>query len=296
MKPLKSPFSKRLKYLFEYSLYRLFSGLARALPRRSALQLGNRLGDLARLLLPGRRRIVRNNLRRAFPEMNSPEMAQHLRAIFRHLGMGTMEMLRVPLLRQNDLLALFEIEGLEHLREAYALNQGVFLLTGHLGFWEAGTFLLPALGFPTDFVVKPMKNPRVDRHLRKLREAAGGRCLDSRHGARKIVRSLAQKRGVGILLDQHVSPRQAVAVDFFGQKAYTTPVIAEIAMRYDVPVVPIFSYRRPDNRYQVIIEPMLRLPHDPEGATAHTALLTACIEKAVRKDIDQWFWLHRRWR
>ncbi|MBE0597106.1 MAG: lysophospholipid acyltransferase family protein, partial [Desulfuromonadales bacterium] len=196
---------------------------------------------------------------------------------------------------QDDLLALFQIEGIEHLREACAHGKGVFLLTAHLGFWEAGTFLLPALGFPTDFVVRPMKNPYIDRHLTRLRESAGGRCINSRQGARKIVRSLTQNRGVGILLDQHTSRRQAVEVDFFGQKAHTTPVIAEIAMRYDVPVVPIFSYRLPDNRYQVIVEPMIFLP-PVDGGTANTALLTACIEKAVRRDIDQWFWLHRRWR
>jgi KDO2-lipid IV(A) lauroyltransferase len=28
----------------------------------------------------------------------------------------------------------------------------------------------------------------------------------------------------------------------------------------------------------------------------NTALLTSIIEDAVRRDITQWFWVHRRWR
>ena len=85
--------------------------------------------------------------------------------------------------------------------------------------------------------------------------------------------------------------------DFFGRKAYTTTAISNLAMKYQVPVVPIFCQRLPDNRYQVWAEPMLLLPGQGEQAVQeNTQLLTNIIEAAVRKDITQWFWMHKRWR
>jgi KDO2-lipid IV(A) lauroyltransferase len=249
--------------------------------------------------MPKRRAIARENLRRAFPQMPPEDLDRHVRETFRHIGIGSMEMLRLDLLQEDrDLQPLFRFHGLEHLREAYRMGKGVFLLTGHIGFWEVGTFFLPKLGFPVDFIAKPMKNPWIDQRFLHAREAAGGRCIDSRHAARKIVRSLAENRGVAVLLDQHTSKKKAVSVDFFGRPAYTTPVIAQLAMKYGVPVVPVFVYRTPENRYEVEIEPLLLLGDSPDRAqvVANTALLTARIEAAVRRNIDQWFWVHRRWR
>lgn len=290
---------KRLKYYFEYSLFMTLNVVARALPRRLTLKLGAALGACTPYLLPKRRQIAYDNLRRAFPEKSEAEIRSIMARMFRHLGKIAFEMLLVDTFKAGrDLERFFDVHGLEHLREAYALNRGVIILTGHLGFWEVGTFFFGALGFPADFVAKQIRNPYISRHFEKLREAGGGRVLDARKGARKIVRSLAEKRVVCILLDQHTSPKTSVKVDFFGRPAYTTPIITQIAMKYDVPIVPVFNYRTEDDRYQVYFEPALRLPNDPSPETIveQTALLTAHIEAAIRKAPHQWFWVHRRWR
>ena len=60
-------------------------------------------------------------------------------------------------------------------------------------------------------------------------------------------------------------------------------------------MVPIFSYRRSDDRYDFEIQPMFFLK-DEATVEENTAYLTAIIEEAVRKDPTQWLWVHRRWR
>ena len=153
------------------------------------------------------------------------------------------------------------------------------------------------LGFPADFVAKKMKNPLADRYITRMREAAGGHCIDNKSGARKIIRALAENRGVAVLIDQHSRSSDAVSVPFFGRPALTTPIIARLAMKYQIPVVPVFSYRTSDDRYDFQIHPMFFLKDEPEASvTENTALLTSIIEKAVRQDVTQWLWLHRRWR
>jgi KDO2-lipid IV(A) lauroyltransferase len=131
-----------------------------------------------------------------------------------------------------------------------------------------------------------------------MREQQGCRVLDARHGARRILKSLAENRAVGLLIDQHTTPHRAVQVPFFGRPAWTTPIITQIAMKQGTPIVPSFSYRADDNRYDIYFEPMLlfEASDDPTAVAANTQRLTASIETAVRRDITQWFWVHRRWR
>lgn len=291
--------NRTLRNYLEYGLFLLIFHLVRRLPRALALALGTRLGTLARLLLGRRRRRAAENLRLAFPEASADQIAAWVREHFRHLGIIGIESLRIddytdPELQRRSL----EIHGLEHLQNAFADGRGAFLMTGHLGFWELGTMLMPTLGFPVDFVYKRMKNPLVERRLVALREAAGGECIEKHRAARKILRSLAANRGIGILIDQRIGARGAIVVDFFGRPANTTPVVTEMAMRQKIPVVPVFSWRLADGRYRIVFEAPLRFANDPDpqAVVRNTALLTKRVEDAVRQAPAQWFWVHDRWK
>ncbi|NLC70000.1 MAG: lysophospholipid acyltransferase family protein [Desulfuromonadaceae bacterium] len=288
-----------LKHRIGYTFFLMAAFVSRILPRDAALALGAHLGGLGQLILRKRAAIAAENLRQAFPEKSPEEIKDTLRAVFRHLGISGMEILRVDLLKgKSDLNRYFSISGLEHLQEAFAMKRGVIILGGHIGFWEGGAFFLPALGFPVDCVAKRIRNPFIDRFFEKMRTTNGTHVLDSKKGARRILRALSQNRGIGILLDQHITRREAVPDTFFGRPVWTTPVITQIAMKQGVPIVPINVYRTKDYRYQVIIDPVILLERsdDPEAVIRNTSLLTANIENAVRRDITQWFWVHRRWR
>lgn len=273
--------------------------VVRRLSRRRALKLGKTLGRWSMTFLAGRYRLARKNLEQAFPDLSGNEIETILQKNFEHVGICGVEMLRIDLLKPggDDFSNLFVVEGREHLDEAMALGRGAILLTGHLGFWEMGTFVLPELGIQCDVVAKPMRNPLADDYFSRIRTKFGARLLNSKKGARRILKSLQQNRIVGVLLDQHISPPGSVVTDFFGRKAYTTTAITNLAMKYRIPVVPVFCLRREDNRYRVWAEPPLLLEGEGSRAVAaNTQLLTDKIEAAIRQDVTQWFWMHKRWR
>ena len=287
------------KHRAEYLLLRLIAAIVRRLPRRTALAAGAVVGRLGMRVLPGRYRLARENLRRALPDMDSETLENCLRKNFEHFGICGIEMLRLDMFRSGseDLKRYVDVEGTELLREALDLNRGVLLLTAHLGFWEVGAFVLPELGIPFDVVAKPLRNPLADRYFEKIRTSFGTEVIDSHNGARRILKSLQAGRVVGVLLDQHISPPGSVMTKFFGRKAYTTTAITNMAMKYQIPVIPMFCLRQPDNRYKIWVEPMLLLSGKGDHAVAaNTQLLTDRIEQAVRRDISQWFWMHKRWR
>ncbi|MDT8418968.1 MAG: lysophospholipid acyltransferase family protein [Desulfuromonadales bacterium] len=296
----KKSLLRRVRFRSEYIATLFLALLIKALPRQLSLKLGGALGCLGFWLMPERRRLADVNMRLALPEMSAVERRRALGKMFEHFGICGVEMLRLDRFRPGtgDLQRYFELDGMDYLREAYALGRGVLFLTGHVGFWEGGNFAIPEQGLPFDVVAKPMKNPLADRYITRLRETYGARVLDSKKGARRILKSLQQGRGVAILLDQHIRPPGSVPVDFFGRKAFTTTAITNMAMKYQVPVVPIFIYRLPGYRYRITAEPMMMLENgdDPQLILKNTQLLTDRIEAAIREDVSQWFWMHKRWR
>lgn len=292
---------KIIKYRSEYVLFLLLYSLMRLLPLQLALRLGSALGTLIYFVQPQRRSKARENLRRAFPEKNEEECRLLLRENFRQLGISAVEMLRLDLYRDPQTLKeFFTLTGIEHVQEALAGGHGCFLLTGHVGFWEAGSILMPQHGIPTDAIYKKMKNPYVEKRIMALRESAGARWIEKNHAARKILRSLKENRAVAVLIDQRVSPLEGVLVNFFNRPVIATPIIALMAIKQGAPIIPIFSWRRPDNHYEIIFAPMITFPQEenpaPATVIAATQLLTEKIEAAVRRAPEQWFWVHDRWR
>jgi len=275
------------------------AAIARTLPRIPALKLGRVLGRLSQYAQPKRVKTAFDNLQRAYPDQDSTWINLQIRQNFEHLGISGIEMLRLnKFSTQQDLENNFTFEGLEHLEKIKRENSSAFLLSAHIGFWEVGSFFLPKLGIPCDFVAKTIRNPYVDRFFLQQREANGARCIDSKKGARRIIKSLANNRVVCLLLDQHISKKQAVIVDFFNRPAYATPIIPQIALKNETPIIPVFVYRNADFSYRVVIEPpqVFTGKSSPELIQSCTQQLTNTIEAAVRKHPTQWFWVHRRWR
>ncbi len=283
----------------EYIPFICIATLFRTLPRSVALGLGKRLGQLTQQVQGRRVSIARDNLQKAFPKMPPEEISATISAMFKHLGISFIDMLRVDQYRgQQDLERYFEIKNNENLTEALKLGRGCIALSGHVGFWESGAFFLPQLGFKAEVVAKPMRNPLIDAYFSRIRKANGNQVINSRKGARGILKSLQKNNTVCILLDQHLGGQGSVAAPFFGRAAHTTTIITQMATRYQIPIVPIFTYRQPDGTYLCRFEKMLLLEGDlsEENILANTTLLNQRIEAGVRHDISQWFWLHRRWR
>lgn len=292
---------KSFRYRSEYLLLLLLLKVVHLLPRQVAFFLGRQLGSLIYYLQPNRRKKARENLRRAFPEKTEEECRHLLRKNFCQLGISAVEMLRLDLYGNAETAEkYFSLPGIEHIDAALALGKGCFFLTGHVGFWEAGSILLPLHNIATDVIYKRMKNPYIDQYILNLRESTGARGIEKRNAARKILRSLSENRGVAVLIDQRISPLEGIIVNFFNRPAITTPIIAQMAIKQGTPIIATFSTRLPDNRYEITFAPMITFPQEvnpsAETVLAATQLLTDKIEEAVRKTPEQWFWVHDRWR
>ncbi|MFQ5831063.1 MAG: lysophospholipid acyltransferase family protein [Candidatus Methylomirabilia bacterium] len=270
------------------------------LPHSWKLWLGRQLGNLAYGVLPGRRRLARQNLAAAFGEERSPEEVTHLcRESFRHQGMTLMEVCTLLFRPPAALLSRVEVEGVSHLQAAAARGRGVLLLGAHLGNWELLTVAHTLTGYPLSVIVRPMDSPVLNRIVTRIRKRSGVEVINKRQALPAMLEALRRQRMVGILLDQNTTRREGVFVPFFGRPASTSKSLALLTLRSGAPVVPVFIHREPDGAHRVIIEPEVRL--SPTGdrekdIVAYTEGFSHIVEGAISRWPAQWLWMHGRWR
>jgi KDO2-lipid IV(A) lauroyltransferase len=274
-------------------------GAAGRVPIPVALWLGRRLGDLAFLALPRRRRIALANLARAYPELPLRERRRLARRASQHFGMTLVELPRLLAAPLDGTLARIGLEGVEHLHAVMKASGRALLLTAHLGNWEILCAAHRLTEYGLSVVVRPLDAPWLDAITARLRRRTGVEIIDKRGALRPVLQALRRGHMVGILMDQNTSRREGVFVDFFGHPASTSRSIAVLALRTGAPIVPVFARRHADGGHRVIVRPALPMPvqNDPEAAVVElTARCTAEIERAIREAPDQWLWSHDRWR
>ncbi|HMB06627.1 MAG TPA: lysophospholipid acyltransferase family protein, partial [Isosphaeraceae bacterium] len=89
-------------------------------------------------------------------------------------------------------------------------------------------------------------------------------------------------------------------VEFFGRPASTHKAIALLAIEHKAPVVVGYARRiGPGFRYEVGCPEIIE-PSEWTGTADDVRLLTqrytSALETIIRRDPDQYLWLHRRWK
>lgn len=266
------------------------------LPAAIGLAAGRRLGDLLWLVLPGRRAVALDNLRRSFgAERSAAEIRQLARRSFQNVGMNLVEGCCYFLRPTQVMLSRVRMEGREHLQAAAARGRGVLILTAHFGNWELLAAAHGLSGLPLSIVTRPLDYPLLDDLAARFRRRSGAELIVKRQAVREVLTALRRQRMVGILLDQNATRAEGVFVPFFGSPASTSKGLALLALRTGAPVVPIFLRREPDGRHCMDVGAAVPPPADGQIAT-YTSAFNRVLEATIRRTPEQWFWMHDRWR
>jgi len=286
-----------VRYRLEYLAVRLLAALVKPMSMQRARAVGAAIGRLAFRLDARHRRVALDNLARAFPTRSEAERIATARRVFEHFGSVIVELLRASTMSRNELMALVESEGDEHIWNALESERGVLCFTGHFGYWEMQAIASAARFVPLSVVARPLDNPYLDRMVEDIRTMTGNQVIARQGGIRRVLRELSSKGVVAILIDQHLQ-RDAIKVDFFSRPAATTSALAALALRTKAIVVPVFALPMPGGRYRLVYEHPVDPPREdsPDAIREFTQRCTDVLEMYVRRHPELWLWMHRRWR
>lgn len=289
----------RLRNRAEAAAFALAKGLLGLLPKERAEAAGRAAGGLYGRLDRKRRELAARNLARAFPEKSAGEIAALVRDVFAHFGGMAADLVVTLDEPVEETLARVDVANIEVARAARATGRPLIFLTPHLGNWELAAFAAAANGLAMAVVARPLDNTLLEERLRAFRERTGNRVVPKADAARPILKTLRRAGMVGILVDQHAHPPDAVVAPFFGRPASTTTVVARMADRTEALVLPAHALRVAPRRYRLAFEDPLdvrALAPEEREVGALTSRINRLVEEMVRRDPSQWLWLHNRWR
>ncbi len=270
------------------------------LPRGVARAIGALVGSLAFTLFGRLRRVGLQNLSLAYPTWTAQQRQAALKTVYRNLGYQLAEFCLMSGYTAMQASRFIEYEGLERYLAARARGKGVLVVTGHLGAWELSSFYHSLVGYPMGLVIRRLDNPLVDAFVNRIRCLHGNRVIHKDDFARGLIASMRAGETVGILMDTNMTPPQGIFVPYFGVDACTGAGLARIALKTDAAVLPGFllwdeARRKYVLRFGECME-LLRTGNADADIRANTAAFTRAIEDAVRRNPEQWLWMHRRWK
>ena len=245
---------------------------------------------------PSRRRVVLENLGLAFPDLPPEErLALGCRAL-RNTVLNAFELARLLQAPEALRQAVPLDAALQQIRDA-VIDRPLLLVTPHLGSWELFGNAASLNGVRLSAVAHEIRNPYIDRLVRRSRTAHGIEIIPSQGAVRGIVRAVRAGRHIGLLMDQNTRPSEGGAyVDFFGLPVTVTRAPATLLRRLGLGLYVGACVRRPEGGFQVVTQCLQANPGVEGGDQALLQAIMSANEALIRRFPDQYLWTYRRWR
>lgn len=248
------------------------------------------------------KRIARESLKIAFgKEMTDAQIEKLVVNNFQNLGHGMIEMFYY-MQNPEKVASKVVFKNKERLDMALKEGKGVIAVTAHFGNFPLMMLHCAQLGYKTNCIIRPTRDPAVEDFLMKKRNHCGLKTIYAVPRHRSVVQSLQALRNneiVFIPLDQNFGSGSGVFVDFFGQKAATATGPVVMAQRTQAAIVPMFIIRSNADEHIIFVENPIDIKQgkdEEDTLLINTAHITHLIEQYIRRYPHEWGWMHRRWK
>ncbi|MBT3711080.1 lysophospholipid acyltransferase family protein [Rhodobacteraceae bacterium nBUS_22] len=252
--------------------------------------LGTTFAAVMRWFPPAARSFDRE-ARRVFPNMTRGARAKLGQSMGNHMGRTLFELYHDAEFQAQNHKFRVSGPGLDALKEVHATGKGAIIVSGHFGQVEAIRAVLRQNGMESGAIIRTHKNPHYARRIRTGIEAGGKPILSTgRAGTMALVRHLRSGGIITILLDEKYP--EGIRLPFLGLDALTSISAAQLALKYDLPMIPAYGIRINDeNAVQVIFE----APIAHTDSVTMTRVFNDSLSARILANPDQWYWLLKRW-
>lgn len=284
-----------LYYLIKGSLY-LFSRL----PFWVMYRISEVLFVIAFYVVGYRKKVVLDNLQKAFPEKPLQEIKTIRRRFYLHLCDLLVESLKGVTLSARQLEKRMRFDSPEVIDAIAKGGRSAIIIASHYGNfeWTNACIDYHSGPVPTFTIYHELKSPYFERLMRGVRTRWGTQLIPKQTAFRAALRELKGHCMIGFVSDQSPSRRkQLYFSQFLGRPTAMHEGAAMIAVGRNIPAY--FADVRKIKRgyYSCTLVPIPTSTYaatkDVHGFTDHHA---AMLEAVIREEPAYWLWSHRRWK
>ncbi len=238
---------------------------------------------------------IYSNIRKGFPDINSKNLNNITKLMWNNYGRLFAEYMFIKNFRSGELAKNIQIEGQEILEEIIKSKKQVIFVSGHFSNFELMAMYLEKTGIKLSTIYRPLNNVFLNRIMEKIREKfiCKHQIKKGVGGLKKLISLKKNNYSTALMIDQRVS--EGILSDLFNQQALTTTIPAQLAKKFNIPVVPVYIERIKDLNFKISI-------HDPinfskkDSVENITHKLNNILGAMILKRPEQWIWSHNRWK
>jgi KDO2-lipid IV(A) lauroyltransferase len=240
---------------------------------------------------------IDENLEKFLSSYNEEQKENIKKTMWSNYGKTFVEYLFLSKFRKNN--SHINFKGKEVLKSIINKNKPVIFVSGHFANFELMSMELTREMINLATIYRPLNNLFLNPFMEYVRRTyiCRNQIKKGIAGVKDSINYLKKNYSIALMIDQRVS--EGKRLPFFDQMALTTTLPAQLAIKFDLEIVPIYIKRNLDDSFEMEILKPIALDRNEDLNTQKintTIKLNKILEEMISRDPGQWIWTHNRWK
>ena len=287
---------KTIKYFFQaiiiYLFFIIIKIIGLKLSRSFFSYFFNKIGPLIKS-----EQIINDNLQK-FIGTYSEDIKQNTKfKMWSNYGKVFVEYLFLSKFRNNN--SHIVIKGEKILEKIIKKNKPVIFVSGHFANFELMSMELTKRKLNLATIYRPLNNFFINPFMEYLRRkyVCRNQIKKGLSGVKDSINFIKNNYSIALMIDQRVS--EGKKLPFFEHMALTTTLPSQLAVKFNLDIVPIYINRKDNDNFEMEIYEPIKIVNKENAETTKldfSIKLNKIIEQMISKDPGQWIWTHNRWK
>jgi KDO2-lipid IV(A) lauroyltransferase len=208
-------------------------------------------------------------------------------------GMTFVEYIYLKRFKDNNFH--MNIQGEEILDKISKNQNAVIFISGHFANFELMSMEITKKKIKLATIYRPLNNFFINPFMEHLRKkyVCSNQIKKGLRGVKEAIKYIDQKHSIALMIDQRVS--EGDKIPFFGEDALTTTLPAQLALKYNLDIVPVFIKRKDNSKFEMQVEQPINISKYNNKFDL-SLKLNQVLEAMIEKNPSQWIWTHDRWK
>ena len=220
-------------------------------------------------------------------------MEKIIKNMWKNYGMTFIEYIFLNIFRKNN--SHINIINENNLIAIDKKNKPVIFVSGHFANYELMSMEITKRNIKLATIYRPLNNIFLNPLMEYLREkyVCKNQIKKGISGVREAIEYIKKNHSIALMIDQRVS--EGEKVKFFNKLALTTTLPAQLAMKYNLDIIPVFIERINESKFNIEFYNPIN-PKYFENKIKLTEKLNNVLEEMIIRNPSQWIWTHDRWK
>jgi Kdo2-lipid IVA lauroyltransferase/acyltransferase len=287
---------KIIKYLIQAFIIYIFFILIKILGLNISRKLFAKIFQIIGPLIKSEK-TINKNLEKFLSSYNEEQKKNIKKMMWSNYGKTFVEYLFLNKFRKDKSHIIFK--GKEILKGIINKNKPVIFVSGHFANFELMSMELTRETINLATIYRPLNNLFLNPFMEYVRRTyvCRNQIKKGIAGVKESINYLKKNCSIALMIDQRVS--EGKRLPFFDQMALTTTLPAQLAIKFNLEIVPIYIKRNLDDSFEMEILKPIAIDKNEDLITQKintTIKLNKILEEMISRDPGQWIWTHNRWK